>query len=279
MLRARIILAERPCNRGTVPDKQDISIFFPDVLGQELQDIHVESVLFVIYVSVNHLLAKKIVYIIYSLYYNRQDVLQNSVIKRLKREEQTKMSAKKTEKIINEAIASAEAKSEAAAEKARETTEKIITKTKTTAKKAAVAVKETTKKSTEKAKESAEKSKAAGKKTIDDAQKAVEEAKTAIKEQTAKGKQTVKKAKKVIDEVAKKLDETTNEITAAVTEKPAPAEPEIVIQSMMGGEISISEIKAKVAEQAGTVSAIYVKPEENKAYYVAADKNGSVDVW
>ena len=79
---------------------------------------------------------------------------------------------------------------------------------------------------------------------------------------------------------------------ALVEEKPAPAEkktarakktapvaekkaPKFIIQSRMGGEIAVDEILAKV----GDVDTLYIKPEDNAAYWVKGDQSGAVNLW
>jgi hypothetical protein len=71
-----------------------------------------------------------------------------------------------------------------------------------------------------------------------------------------------------------------------VAEKPAQEEaaaekPDLIIESTMGGQISADEIFKRVKEKAGSVSVakIYVKPEENKAYFTYGDSVGHVDLW
>ncbi len=66
----------------------------------------------------------------------------------------------------------------------------------------------------------------------------------------------------------------------AAEEKAAPAkkavkQPEVVIQSPLGGIITPEEILKKV----GKVDQVYVRVDENKAYWVKGDKNGAVDLW
>lgn len=51
--------------------------------------------------------------------------------------------------------------------------------------------------------------------------------------------------------------------------------PSVVIQSPMGGSITPEEIIAKV----GMVDAVYVRVDENKAYWVKGEEVGSVDLW
>ena len=51
--------------------------------------------------------------------------------------------------------------------------------------------------------------------------------------------------------------------------------PVIHIQSPLGGEISPDEILARV----GAVDDVYVRVDENKAYWVKGEETGSVDLW
>ena len=55
----------------------------------------------------------------------------------------------------------------------------------------------------------------------------------------------------------------------------------VMIESAMGGQIALEEIIKRVKEKTGDAKdlAIYVKPEENKAYYTAKSMVGSVDLW
>ncbi|MGX8706841.1 MAG: hypothetical protein ACSW8J_09705, partial [bacterium] len=62
---------------------------------------------------------------------------------------------------------------------------------------------------------------------------------------------------------------------AAPVEEPALPSPTIIIQSAMGGEITVDEILARV----GDVEKVYVKPEENAAYWVKGEENGAVALW
>ena len=70
------------------------------------------------------------------------------------------------------------------------------------------------------------------------------------------------------------------------TRKKAAAEPSeelsvngevrMVIQSRLGGEISITEILSKIPDG---VEKVYIKPEENRAYWVSTNSAGSVELW
>ena len=63
--------------------------------------------------------------------------------------------------------------------------------------------------------------------------------------------------------------------------KPAEKKPaakkavEVIIQSPMGGNITPEAILAKV----GKADKIYVRVDENKAYWVRGEETGSVDLW
>ena len=58
------------------------------------------------------------------------------------------------------------------------------------------------------------------------------------------------------------------------TRKKAEA-PSIIIQSPLGGSITPEEIIAKT----GSVDALYIRVDENKAYWVKGEETGSVDLW
>ena len=50
---------------------------------------------------------------------------------------------------------------------------------------------------------------------------------------------------------------------------------ELIIQSALGGTITPDEIQARV----GNVDKIYVRVDENKAYWVKGTENGAIDLW
>lgn len=71
---------------------------------------------------------------------------------------------------------------------------------------------------------------------------------------------------------------------AASAPKKSQEKKGIVIQSPMGGEITPDEVLAKISTATkgtgvGKVDTIYVRVDENKAYWVKGKKNGSVDLW
>jgi hypothetical protein len=100
---------------------------------------------------------------------------------------------------------------------------------------------------------------------------AAEEKKPAPKKPTKRGK----KASPAVGE-AKPVEEKKPR-----GKKKAEAAPKkddgvtVVIQSPMGGSITPEEIIKKT----GQVDAVYVRVDENKAYWVKGEETGAVDLW
>ena len=76
------------------------------------------------------------------------------------------------------------------------------------------------------------------------------------------------------------------EAEAPAAKKPAATKPaartsaakkavEVIVQSPLGGEISFAEILAKVGE----ADKVYVRVDQNKAYWVRGEETGDVDLW
>ena len=66
------------------------------------------------------------------------------------------------------------------------------------------------------------------------------------------------------------------EAEAPVAKKPAAKKAvEVIVQSPLGGEISFAEILAKVGE----ADKVYVRVDQNKAYWVRGEETGDVDLW
>ena len=88
-----------------------------------------------------------------------------------------------------------------------------------------------------------------------------------------KGKSKVKSERK-----AAERKEKTDSVKQAV-KKPATrakaAKMQFIIQSPMGGSITPEEI----AEKIGAADTVYIRVDENKAYWVRKDETGSVDLW
>ena len=91
----------------------------------------------------------------------------------------------------------------------------------------------------------------------------------------------------VAETAAPTVEEKAAEPAApAVEEKAAePAAPvveervDLIIESTMGGQISADEIINRVKEKRSDAAKIYVKPEENKAYFTYGDSVGHVELW
>ena len=96
-------------------------------------------------------------------------------------------------------------------------------------------------------------------------------------------------AKKAPEAEAKKAPETAAPVAEAkkpaakkpAAKKPAAKKPaakkavEVIVQSPLGGEISFAEILAKVGE----ADKVYVRVDQNKAYWVRGEETGDVDLW
>ena len=100
-------------------------------------------------------------------------------------------------------------------------------------------------------------------------EKAVEK-KTSAKKPAAE-KAAKPAAKKAVAAVAEAAAEKKPVARKTATKKTA----EVVIQSPLGGEITGAEILARV----GNVDKVYVRVDENKAYWIRGEESGSVDLW
>ena len=81
----------------------------------------------------------------------------------------------------------------------------------------------------------------------------------------------------------KKTEKKTTK-KSALTPKKSQGKKRVIIQSPMGGEITPDEILAKIKTATkgtgvGKIDTIYVRVDENKAYWVKGKENGSVDLW
>ena len=105
--------------------------------------------------------------------------------------------------------------------------------------------------------------------------------KKAAEEKAVEKKTSAKKpaAEKAVRPAAKKAVAAVAE--AAAEKKPAARKTatkktaEVIIQSPLGGEITGAEILARV----GNVDKVYVRVDENKAFWVRGEESGSVDLW
>ncbi len=97
--------------------------------------------------------------------------------------------------------------------------------------------------------------------------------KKAVEEAPVAKKPAAKKA--AAETAAKKPAEKKTAEKKPAAKKPAAKKAEVIIQSPLGGEITGAEILSRV----GKAEKIYVRVDENKAYWVNGEETGSVDLW
>ena len=91
-------------------------------------------------------------------------------------------------------------------------------------------------------------------------------------EAPAKPKRGRKKAEPApVDESLLKMQNDADAAVHALFD----AKGTVIIQSPMGGEIDVNEILAKV----GPVDKVYVRVDQNAAYWVRGDESGAVNLW
>ena len=95
----------------------------------------------------------------------------------------------------------------------------------------------------------------------------------AVKEMIAKASDKV-----VATEIAvkKKTRSTARKAKEAVKAVASEKKTAILIQSQLGGTITPEEVLKRIPEGCDQV---YIKPEENKAYWVKGDESGAVELW
>jgi len=120
-----------------------------------------------------------------------------------------------------------------------------------------------------------------------DAAQAVLDAEKKVDKRKRKAKAKVQADKPAVEAVAEAVTapvEAVAEAVAApveaVVEKKArkrAAKPamSVVIQSPMGGEITPEEICARI----GQADAVYIRVDQNKAYWVRGEEHGEIDLW
>ena len=88
------------------------------------------------------------------------------------------------------------------------------------------------------------------------------------------------KAEKAVEAAAAETGKDVQKVSGSKRSKKA-VEPVVMIESAMGAQISMEEILRRVNEavKAKERLAVYVKPEDNKAYYSSEAGEGSVDLW
>ena len=111
--------------------------------------------------------------------------------------------------------------------------------------------------------------------------KAAPAKKAAEKKAEKKAEPAKKVAEKKVEkkaEPAKKVAEKKAAPAKKTAEKKAPAKkaaPAVIIQSPLGGEITPEDILSRI----GDADKIYIRVDENKAYWVRGEEFGSVDLW
>ena len=107
-----------------------------------------------------------------------------------------------------------------------------------------------------------------GRKTKEAASKIAADVKDVVKDKATAEEIEVKKNTR---KAGRKAKEVVNKI------KDAFSKPNIVVQSPMGGYISVEDIAKKVP---GNATDVYVRVDENKLYYVLDDgETGDIDIW
>ena len=115
------------------------------------------------------------------------------------------------------------------------------------------------------------------KKTEEPVTEAVEEQKMAESAPVAAEEKTTERT-----ELASVADETEKEQKGkAVPKRKASRKKStsVVVQSLMGGEITVEEILGRVKAGADNVETIYVKPEENRLYFTNKGKAEYIQIW
>ena len=100
-----------------------------------------------------------------------------------------------------------------------------------------------------------------------------------VEPETKRGKTAEKAAAKKAKPARKKTVAAAETAAAEVNkiEKKAKRtkKAKVVIQSPMGGEITTEDILKKIGE----AETVYVRVDQNKAYWVKGDETGSVELW
>ena len=102
--------------------------------------------------------------------------------------------------------------------------------------------------------------------------------KKTVKKTAEKAAKTVKAAaeKKTVKAAAPaKKPAAEKKAVKATPAKKAAKQPEVIIQSPMGGIITPEEILNRV----GPVDKVYIRVDQNKAHWVRGDEIGSIDLW
>jgi hypothetical protein len=93
---------------------------------------------------------------------------------------------------------------------------------------------------------------------------------------SSKARAKVKADKPAVEAVAEAVAAPVEAVKEKKTRKRTrKTEMTFVIQSPFGGEITPEEIRARIGE----ADAVYIRVDQNKAYWVKGDENGDIDLW
>ena len=105
--------------------------------------------------------------------------------------------------------------------------------------------------------------------------KAVAEEKKAVKKAAVKAAAKPAAKKAAVKAAVKTAPAKKAAVKAAAAKKTAVKKAEVIIESPMGGTITPDQILKKV----GSVEKVYVRVDQNKAYWVRGEESGDVDLW
>jgi Predicted transcriptional regulators len=105
---------------------------------------------------------------------------------------------------------------------------------------------------------------------------AVLEVEKKIEKKTRQRKAKVQAAKPSVEASAEAVEGVASSVEEKIGKKAKRVKKaNLVIQSPMGGEITPDAILAKIGE----ADTVYVRVDQNKAYWVKGEEAGSVDLW
>ena len=125
-----------------------------------------------------------------------------------------------------------------------------------------------------KARKAAAKVEKKAEKAATDAAQAVLDTEKKIDRRKRRAKAEVQADKPAAEAVAEAVAAPVEAVKAKRTRKQAAA-PKLVIQSPFGGEITPEEIRARIGE----ADAVYIRVDQNKAYWVRGEESGDIDLW
>ena len=94
-----------------------------------------------------------------------------------------------------------------------------------------------------------------------------------------KAEPAMEMAKKTAVKTARKTAEAVEKAAETTRKARRKKNTEVWVQARLGGEITVDEVLARIREKAGEPDSVYIKAEENKAFYVADGKTGYVELW